>query len=297
MTGNRIFHSIGNGIKKMRSPLKSAADTKIEFPSSIRIQSPQVTLVTCRSLMERKVPGGYFRFGDGDVNLLYGEDELLQEANPKLQYEMEETFSLSGEGIVKSLPLHSKRFGIFPGMRPGVHEVDDAWAERILERTYRYFIGMPIYSPIALHYTAVYDPDFAISFLRFLKSRRPIFIGPANVPKDIVYTLFDNDIYIKSYPIPQKIAGKINSYDIIDNLENEVNKVISRNDDEFHVVVVAQGCAGRPLAKRLLGSHRNLFLFDFGSLLDALCGWNTRAWIELEPSFKPGSILEQLQRA
>ena len=41
------------------------------------------------------------------------------------------------------------------------------------------------------------------------------------------------------------------------------------------------GCAGRILQKRLWHKLDNVFLFDFGSLIDAICGWKTRAWIKL----------------
>ena len=33
------------------------------------------------------------------------------------------------------------------------------------------------------------------------------------------------------------------------------------------------------MQKRLWYKLDNVFLFDFGSLIDALCDWNTREWI------------------
>jgi hypothetical protein len=55
------------------------------------------------------------------------------------------------------------------------------------------------------------------------------------------------------------------------------------------------GCSGRVLQKRLWNKLDNVFLFDFGSLLDALCGWDTRAWIKLSKfdAKKFISLLEQ----
>ena len=41
------------------------------------------------------------------------------------------------------------------------------------------------------------------------------------------------------------------------------------------------GCSGRALQKRLWNNLDNVFLFDFGSLMDAICGWPTRQWIDL----------------
>ena len=54
------------------------------------------------------------------------------------------------------------------------------------------------------------------------------------------------------------------------------------------------GCSGRVLQKRLYNNHDNIFVFDFGSLMDALCGWNTRAWIELT-NFDKDKILEKIK--
>ena len=54
------------------------------------------------------------------------------------------------------------------------------------------------------------------------------------------------------------------------------------------------GCSGRALMKRLWNKFDKVFFFDFGSLLDALCGWNTRAWIELT-NFEHKKFIEKLE--
>ena len=41
------------------------------------------------------------------------------------------------------------------------------------------------------------------------------------------------------------------------------------------------GCPGRILQKRILKKGFNVYLFDFGSLLDAFNNDNTRLWIDL----------------
>jgi len=41
------------------------------------------------------------------------------------------------------------------------------------------------------------------------------------------------------------------------------------------------GCPGRILQKRILKKGYRVYLFDFGSLLDALNNDNTRLWIDL----------------
>lgn len=247
----------------------------MEFPPCVRIQSPADTLKVCMELISSGIRGAYLRFGDGDVNLLHGERELLQSSSVRLSQEMEEAFSLQGAGIIKALPLHSQRFGIWPGMRPGIHGVDDEWAERLLTRCYPYFIGAPIYSSVALAYLAAFDSLTATNFLRFLKEQSPIFVGNMNVPEEVIHQLFNSVFSIRT---PER-----NSYDEIDRIEQETIACAKQFEGAYKVVVVAMGCSGRILAKRIYQRESNLFLFDFGSLLDAFCGWNTRAWMDLAP--------------
>jgi hypothetical protein len=213
------------------------------------------------------------RFGDGDVNLMHGRDELLQKANPSLQVEMLEAFSLGGPGILKCLPLHSERFGIWPGMKPGLHSSNDQWAENILSRCSEFFIGEPIYSHVALAYVAVFDPAFALDFLRMLRERADLFIGNHDVPEKVLNTLFGD--------IPRVACPPSGAYVSADRVIEQAMACLG--DGRHHSIVVAMGCSGRVVAKRLLNSGLDVFVFDFGSLLDALCGWDSRAWVRVAP--------------
>lgn len=245
-----------------------------DFPASVKILSPRQTLNKCKEIISNKISGAYLRFGDGDVNLLNGEDELMQKSNEKLKAEMKETFSLTGDGVVKGLMIHSRRFGLCPGMRLGVHLTDDKWAAKFLRKCYKYFIGDKIYSHVALSYAAVFERDYAVDFLRFLKSSEPIFICNEKVEPSIAVKLFGSNIFIGT--------PATGSYSKIDEIERLSLKAIDESKKDFVVMVVAMGCSGRVLQKRILqNSKKKVFLFDFGSLLDAFCGWNTRAWIEL----------------
>lgn len=248
-----------------------------EFPSCICIQSPAVTLSVCRDLICNEVKGAYLRFGDGDVLLMSGQNDSLQTADRRLAMEMQEAFNLSGPGIMKCLAIHSRRFGLWPGMAPGVHEVDDVQACKLLARCHRYFIGTPIYSPVALAYAVVFDQPLALSFLRFLKDRAPfLFIGNQNVPDEVLSRLFGSST--ERISTPSK-----NSYAEIDRIESDARRALDARKDRFSVIIVAMGCSGRALAKRIYMGGYNAFLFDFGSLLDAFCGWKTRTWIKKAP--------------
>ena len=53
------------------------------------------------------------------------------------------------------------------------------------------------------------------------------------------------------------------------------------NNEKFSVVVIAMGCSGRPLMKRLVKKNFNSYYFDFGSLLDGFNGNISRTWLKL----------------
>jgi hypothetical protein len=232
------------------------------------------TLNKCRKTIEEQKTGVYLRFGDGDVILRNGGDDMLQSKNPDLAEEMKEAFSLSGEGIIKSLPLHSDKYGCMPNMRYGEHKWDDGYADYMLNSSSQYFQNEIVYSPTALHYLGVYDKDYTIEFLRFIRQYKPILVGNENIPSETVHKLFNTDVHIKTPPQQ--------CYPHLDRIEKETLSELEKLKNDYKLVVVAMGTTGRVLVKRILKSQKyKVFFFDFGSLIDALCGWNTREWIGL----------------
>jgi hypothetical protein len=224
-----------------------------------------------------KMRGAYLRFGDGDVFLLTGLNEAYQSADSHLAIEMQQAFALHGPGIMKCLMIHTAQFGLWPGMAPGIHEVEDATARHLLSNTYKYFIGNVIYSPVALPYAAVFQPQLAIEFLKFLKTSNPVlFVGNRDIPDEIVCRLFG--------PIPRVPTPSSNSFTEIARIEADIQSVLDSHSKRFGIIITAMGCSGRPLAKRIYSQGYNVFIFDFGSLLDAFCGWNTRTWIRIAPT-------------
>lgn len=245
--------------------------------SNLKFNGTQKTLNKIIEIISSKQKGAYLRFGDGDINLALGSSELFQSANNSLQNEMREAFSLHSPTILKALPLHCKELGGYEsGMFPGNHEAPYDWCLNILNKARPLWNGEinEVYSPIALHFSATEYPDSCIRFLNFLKnSNCCIFVGNENIPPHITELLFGRNC--KFIPTPAQ-----QSYNKIDHIEKECLEKIG-NTSEYKIIITAMGCSGRVLQKRLWNKLDNVFLFDFGSLMDALCGWNTRAWIEL----------------
>ena len=241
-----------------------------DISRSAYIVPPLETLKTIKNFIQGKRRGAYMRFGDGDIFLAIGKNDAFQASRKMLSEEMNESFSLRGPGIIKSLIIHSKNYGHEKEMYTGNHVVTDKKANELLKHVYPFFVGHQIFSPIALHYAAAYHPSVANNFLKLLKKETILFIGNENIPETIVRKLFGEVKHIKT---PSK-----NSYDKVNIIEKEAEEILE-NEKSFGVVIISMGCSGRILMKRLYKRNYNIFFFDFGSLLDGICGNETRTWL------------------
>ncbi|GAH15612.1 unnamed protein product, partial [marine sediment metagenome] len=111
-----------------------------------------------------------------------------------------------------------------------------------------------------------------------------------NIPENIREALFGKNC--KFVPTPSK-----NAYDQLDEIEKECLEQIP-NNGKYKIIITSMGCAGRALQKRLWNKLDNVFLFDFGSLMDALCGQAkyVRMWIRYS-NFDGKSFLKKLIQA
>lgn len=251
------------------------------------IHKSQDTLNSIKNIIQKEQSGAYLRFGDGDFFLANNQNDKLQYATTNIATEMRQTISINGPHILKSIPLYCDKYKMNePGMFSGNHLISNQFADQLLSIATKYW-GQPItdvYSHAALHYTAIHDVPTCISFLHFLKkTKNKLLIGNENVPDDILRLLFENYKYI---PTPDK-----NAYEQINEIENTFKNLI--DNSTYTVVITFMGCSGRILQKRIWNSYKNVFLYDFGSLMDGLCGWKTRGWIKLT-NFNSNSILTKI---
>jgi hypothetical protein len=240
---------------------------------TVTIISPLDTHKEVEKAIRLKQRGAYMRFGDGDAYLLVGLNDMLQSGSSDIANEMHESFALKDKYIYKSLSIHSELYGFEKEMYVGNHLVPIDLANRLLSYTFPFFVGHKIYSPICLHYCATYKPLVANAFLRLIKKNCICFIGNENTPKQIVEQLFGIVPHVKT---PAK-----NAYDSITKIEHEAITILDKASS-FGVVTIAMGCSGRILMKRLYKRGYNVFQFDFGSLLDGICGYNSRTWLKKE---------------
>jgi len=261
------------GFFKSKNIWPILSDKKKHFLiKNVYIKSSVETINKIKNTIRKKQKGAYMRFGDGDVYLMLGLNDMLHKGNKKMAKEMKEAIKLNIGILHKGLAIHSKLFGYEPGMENGIHLISNKDALKYLSVSHKYLNIKKLVTPVALHQLARFHENGCISFLRFLNSTNPIFVGNQNIKSEIIKKLFGN-IHIKT-PLRD-------SYNEIDRIENELIQILENNRKEFRVVVVAMGCPGRILQKRILKKGYQVYLFDFGSLLDAFNGDETRAWISL----------------
>ncbi|CAM4153078.1 GT-D fold domain-containing glycosyltransferase [Gillisia hiemivivida] len=279
--GKEYINKIKFNIKKCFTKKFFKGDTELivknilfkNYFDTIKIQTTYDTLDEIEECIERQRGGAYFRFGDGDVFLMELKNDSFQNANRKLSIEISEAFGLAGKNIFKTLPIHSNLFGYDNGMFNGNHKNEDHFAKQLLYATFPYFIGHKIYSPVALHFIATNKVHRANSFLKVLKANTKVFVGNKNFTSKSIELLFGDSIHIKT--------PSTNAYSEIDRIHNESTEAI---DKISHCVVcIAMGCSGRALMKRLhhYTRSKNVFLFDFGSLLDGVNGNDSRTWLKV----------------
>ncbi len=259
-------------LKKRLYPLFEN-DVLNTISKSVSVIDANRTLEEIENYILNEKIGVYLRFGDGDIFILKNRNDSFQVHSLFIAKEMEESFLMQGQNVFKCLAIHSDYFGYSEGMKYGNHKNYDSFALKLFKDTFMYFIGSKIYSPVALHYTATINPERANVFLKILKSKTRIFVGNEETDPELVKLLFgESTIHIKT---PSK-----NAYSQIDRIENEALIAISKTND-FTVICVAMGCAGRPFMKRIWNKNVNAFLFDFGSLLDGISGNNSRTWLKM----------------
>ncbi len=252
------------------------ACTVEEFPF-IKFHQTRETLLKLKEVIESREKGVYLRFGDGDVNLANGQIDMQQNPSEALKIELQAAFRIQGPNVLKALPIMCKEFdALEEGMYHLNHGVEYKVCLSFLRRTKPLWGDefTDIYSPVAIHFAATQYPDLAIEFLKFLrKSPCYMLVGNKFIPKAVRDILFgENCIFV---PTPPK-----QSYSAIDQIEQDCLPYLE-NSNEYKIIITSMGNAGRVLQKRLWEKFDNIFLFDFGSLMDAFCGWNTRAWIGL----------------
>lgn len=251
----------------------------------------ELTLETILAIVSNKEKGGLIRFGDGDANFANGIPVFdclnNHSVSSSLIEEMRGAMGIDHRNYLKTLPLYCSGIGLEEGMFPGHHQADSDWCQRVIDLISPFWGPLKdVYCHAALHFLAATKPRIAAKFIKDFRdnSNRIIFVGNQKTDPEVLKTLFgDRFLFI---PTPSE-----KSYLSIDTIYDKISESLT---DEYTSVVTATGVCGRIVQKRLWVDNRNVFSLDMGSLIDALCSVNSRAWIDLT-KFDKSSFLSLIR--
>ena len=258
------------------------------------------------NVLKQRKKGYYIRIGDGDIEIANGRTAGWQNNTGNITQEEQEALALEtdSEGIVlKSFPADCRMYGVedFIGGQPvGVEAVElqsdhqDRFVKRMQNNAKKFWKDVEtdtVYSGNAFWYPACYDVPFFVDFTKQLKelTNGCIYIGNESDNQETLELLFGKlKAWVKTPPR--------NAYSEIDRIEKEaVHALTNDPSSDYTLVVIAMGCGGRPLGKRLWYNKAvsaNCFFLDYGSLIDAFHGRSTRGWIRKETFFRDYVIAE-----
>ena len=252
------------------------------------------TIQTILAFMQNKRPGMYLRYGDGDFNIASGKDDMLAISTPTLQHWMQESMKISNEHVMTCIPHHCKKIGTLEeGMYGGNHEYPLSMVEEFINvlRTIRHVTPIILYTNVALSYCSSHHPDLVIQMHKEIKKNNVLYIG-----NDMYSTEFLNKLFglLDRIHTPQR-----DSYAEHDRIFAEFDTLYETKYKglDYFIVIMAAGCGGRAISGELYSiyfkNNPNFFIFDYGSLLDCLWGYQSRAYMELDPP-KTSYILDSI---
>ncbi len=240
-------------------------------------------------------PGIYLRFGDGDFNLAENKNDMLAKANPRLQELMLQVINIRDDKVMIGLPHHCKEIGTLEkGMFPGNHENIYSSIKNFVNKLGSK-VSKPdkIYSSVALSQCSTNNPEKVIEIHKEIQKKQVLFIGNKLYSDEYINKLFGNNVL----RINTNHVNSFDNFDEVINLFDNYYKDNKNNKNNYFVLVIAAGCASRAISGYLYHkyfvSNPNFFIFDYGSLLDYLYGFNTRAYMDLAPPQKK-YILENI---
>jgi len=210
----------------------------------------------------------YSRFGDGDVEIMMGNDQQNHHFSEELSAELKEAFSIADENYLKGLAVN---YPIEKGMSYGLFLpfTKNQVMEEYLKNNFSIPENYEYESAVFFHYLAVFKPKMIKALLdEIIRPKKKMFIG--NIPNESIEKLIGKvDYHIET---PFKDA-----YSTIDEWWPEVEKNLQNVD----MVIPAAGMASRAINKRIWNLNVNVQSFDIGSVVDAVDSRKSRKWIKL----------------
>jgi hypothetical protein len=248
---------------------------------SYNVLTPKKTLDDILSIIERKEKGVYCRFGDGDTRIANGIRSTTHSTCYKLlQRDMKEAFARIHPNFLRTLNLSHTPEMMGDYYLPILSNKTKKGA-RELQLIQRLWKGelKNVYHPLALMWYVMKDKEGLAKYLYrlMLPFQHIILVGNQTTPLSILNKLTNNkarnEDFIKCLPLD---AGKD-----IERMWKELLVLLEKYKDEYVLVLMFCGNTGRSLSNRMWKTTYNkYFVFDFGCLMDALCGFRTRKFMK-----------------
>jgi hypothetical protein len=235
----------------------------------------------------------YTRFGDGEVVAMMGKDHRNYRTSPGLVTELRESFTIEEPGYLVALSVNLPRE---PGMSRGVFApyASNDTLERFLLDEGLARDGQVFESQILFHYLSVFQPELVYRFFeRWVRPRPYLFVG-CTLP-DTVTRLYGPGLHHVRVP-PQ------HAYDTIGEWWPQVMAHVG----QVELVIPSAGAASNVIGKRLWRLGVRVHCLDIGSIIDAVDGRMSRAWIRrvghriqrvLPPEYRDRSLRARLWHA
>lgn len=234
------------------------------------------------SIIAKKERGAYLRFGDGEMNHISGGEDQYNRKSLNFDVEMKESICIDHPNYLLGVCLMSKNYGLLEDkMWLGNHE----WPENRTKQFYNIIYNVrkkhltDYYTFVAFNYYITTYPEKSFSLMKNIRDlciqNNVIFIGNNNIKKDVISMLFGEKYSFIECP-PK------HSYGSIDSIENQLIDSLNSKKEKYNIVIFCLGAASEPLIKRIWKNeniHLNYFLFDYGSIIDALSGIKSRQYI------------------
>ena len=240
------------------------------------------------NIISNKEKGAYIRFGDGDLNIMYGLNDSYNVCTPLFKTEVRESICIDDDNYLKGVCLMCNKFGLLEDkMWGGNHE----WTEDACNDHYSKIHNIrkkhltDYYCVVVFNYLLTTYREQSYEYMYNLRSlclnNDVIFIGNNNIKTDIVNLYFGEKYSMIECP-------SNNSYSAINGIENQLINKINENDN-YKIIIMCCGVTTRCLIKRLWINNNinaNFFMLDLGSIIDALCGIVSRQYC-IETKFNP----------
>jgi len=210
----------------------------------------------------------YSRFGDGDLEVMQGNDQQNHKFSEGLSNELKEAFNINEANYLRGLAIN---YPVEKGMSYGLFYpyARNEMMEKYLLTNYEIPTGYVFESAWFFHYLTVYKPQLVINMLdELIRPKKKMFIG--NIPKESIERLIGPVDYHVETPFK-------NAYFSIEEWWPNVEK----NLRDVEIVIPAVGLTGRAVNKRIWQSGVEVQSFDIGSVVDAVDQRKSRKWIKL----------------